>query len=117
MIPLHQQRCKICRRGDPSLSDTDIIRLHREIPNWEVKRKDGHRCLERVFIFRNFAYAMGFVVQAGKLAHEENHHPLIIIEYDAVTITWWTHKVEGLHINDFIMAAKIDLLSQSYAAR
>jgi 4a-hydroxytetrahydrobiopterin dehydratase len=107
----------VCRRGDLPLSETDILRLHREVPNWEVKRKDGHRCLERVFIFRNDAYAMEFVLKAGQLAHEQNHHPLMIIEYDSVTITWWTHKVEGLHINDFIMAAKIDLLNQAYASR
>jgi len=66
--------------------------------------------LERVFICRNFYEALVFVGKVGKAAEEDHHHPLILIEYDKVKLNWWTHKVKGLHLNDFIMAAKIDRL-------
>jgi 4a-hydroxytetrahydrobiopterin dehydratase len=44
------------------------------------------------------------------LAEEEDNHPMIVTEYGRVTVTWWTHKIKGLHKNDFIMAAKTDQL-------
>jgi len=30
-----------------------------------------------------------------------------------VTVTWWTHKINGLHRDDFIMAAKTNALFES----
>jgi 4a-hydroxytetrahydrobiopterin dehydratase len=49
-------------------------------------------------------------MQVGQIAEEEGHHPSILTEWGRVTVTWWTHKIKGLHRNDFIMAAKTDRL-------
>lgn len=117
MVELYRLKCVACRSGDPSLSDDEIIRWHREIPMWEVKVVDGVKRLERAFQFRSFAQAMEFTIRVGALAEKENHHPRIVIEYGEVTLNWWTHKVRGLHLNDFIMAAQIDVLIKSYPAR
>jgi 4a-hydroxytetrahydrobiopterin dehydratase len=61
-----------------------------------------------VFNFKNFLQALKFTNKIGAIAEEEGHHPRIITEYGRVTVDWWTHRIGGLHKNDFIMAAKTD---------
>ena len=117
MVELHQMKCKVCRTGDPSLSDTEIIVLHRQIPNWEVKSVKAVKRLERVFIFEEFAHARLFVDKASAIAEQENHQPLLTMEHRKVILSLWTHKVNGLHLNDFIMAAKMDRLRQLFPDR
>jgi 4a-hydroxytetrahydrobiopterin dehydratase len=102
--------CVACRAGEPTLTDAEISALHPQISEWQVKEVDGMKRLERVFKFKNFAEALVFTNKIGTIAEEENHHPLIITEYGRVTLDWWTHKIGGLHKNDFIMAAKSDEL-------
>lgn len=111
---LHQLKCETCHSGDPSLTDDEIKRWYREAPKWNVKSVGGVKRLERVFTFSRFSEAMQFVYRVAELAEAEHHHPSILIEYDKVTLNWWTHKVRGLHLNDFIMAAKIDNMLISY---
>jgi 4a-hydroxytetrahydrobiopterin dehydratase len=64
----------------------------------------------RRFRFKNFAQALAFTNQVGKIAEEQGHHPNILTEWGQVTVEWWTHVIQGLHQNDFIMAAKTDQL-------
>ena len=108
MTDLHQIKCVACRAGEPTVTDSEIDMLLPQIPEWQVKEVDGIKRLERVFKLKNFAQALEFTNMVGAIAEEENHHPLIITEYGKVTINWWTHKIGGLHKNDFIMAAKTD---------
>ena len=72
--------------------------------------REGIKRLERVFGFRNFAEALAFTNTVGERAEEEGHHPAPLTEWGKVTLTWWTHKIGGLHQNDFIMAARTDEL-------
>jgi 4a-hydroxytetrahydrobiopterin dehydratase len=72
--------------------------------------KDGIKRLERSFLFDDFAQALAFTNKVGQIAEEEGHHPDILTEWGRVTVSWWTHKIGGLHKNDFIMAAKTDNL-------
>ena len=65
----------------------------------------------RIFHFPSFADALAFTNRVGVLAEEEAHHPALLTEWGQVTVTWWTHKIRGLHRNDFIMAAKTDALA------
>ncbi len=77
-----------------------------------VEEKDIPR-LRRSFKFKDFAGALTFTQQVGEAAEQQNHHPVIRTEWGKVTVTWWTHKIKGLHQNDFIMAAKTDQLYQN----
>jgi len=72
--------------------------------------RNGEEQLERTFKFRNFAQALAFTNQVGELAEQEDHHPMMVTEYGKVTVVWWTHKIGGLHRNDFVMAARTDEL-------
>lgn len=81
---------------------------HPQVPNWKIVERNGEKQLERMFKFKDFDDAIIFTNQVAKLAQEQDHHPKITTEWGSVTITWWTHKIKGLHRNDFIMAAKTD---------
>lgn len=107
---LNGERCVACRRDSPRVTEAEIAELKSEIPNWELVERDGIRRLERVFPSSDFAGALAFTNRVGALAQEEGHHPSLLTEWGRVTVTWWTHKIHGLHRNDFIMAAKTDSL-------
>lgn len=107
---LAARKCVACRAGEPTLTDAEIEDLLLHVPDWQVKEVNGMKRLEKVFKFKNFAQALEFTNKVGAIAEEEDHHPLIITEYGRVTLNWWTHKIGGLHKNDFIMAAKSDHL-------
>ena len=78
------------------------------IPDWNVIVVDGVMQLSREFGFSNFAQAMAFSNRVGDIAEAVNHHPAILTEWGRVTVTWWSHKIRGLHKNDLIMAARTD---------
>ena len=113
MTDLIQMKCVACRGGEPTLTDAEIVELHPQVAEWQVKEVNGMNRLERVFKFKNFAQALEFTNKIGAIAEEEGHHPLLITEWGRVTVDWWTHKIGGLHQNDFIMAAKVDRLLTS----
>ena len=108
MNELTQQKCVACRTGAPKVTEAEIVELKLQVPDWQIVSKDAIPRLERVFLFSDFAHAMAFSVKIGELAEEEGHHPAILTEWGRVTVSWWTHKIAGLHRNDFIMAAKTD---------
>lgn len=110
MTDLSEMKCVACRGTEPTLSDIQILKFQLDVPEWKVKKVDSMNRLERVFKFKNFAEALSFTDKIGAIAEEEDHHPLIITEWGRVTVNWWTHKIGGLHLNDFIMAAKTDQL-------
>jgi 4a-hydroxytetrahydrobiopterin dehydratase len=110
MTNLSSFKCVACRGGEPTLTDAEIADLHPQVSEWQVKEVDGVKRLERVFKLKNFVEAIAFTNKIGDIAEEEDHHPLIITEWGRVTVQWWSHKIMGLHKNDFIMAAKTDEL-------
>jgi 4a-hydroxytetrahydrobiopterin dehydratase len=111
MEPLTEQKCVACRADAPTVTDTEIAELRPEIPDWELVEVDGIKRLRRVFSFDDFAQALAFTTKVGELAEAEGHHPALLTEWGRTTVTWWTHKIKGLHRNDFIMAAKTDELA------
>ncbi len=110
MSRLAETRCVPCRGGIPPLTPSEVEALKPEVPDWQVVAQDGIPRLERVIRFKDFQSALEFTQKVGALAEEEDHHPRLITEWGRVTVQWWTHKIKGLHQNDFIMAAKTDLL-------
>ena len=116
MSELRNERCVACRRDAPRLGADEIAALQPQVPDWTIVEHDGVPRLERVYAFPNFIEALGFTVKVGALAEGEAHHPEIVTEWGRVKVGWWTHKIRGLHRNDFIMAAKTDALAGSAAA-
>jgi len=111
MAALSGQPCTACRRDSPQISPAEVQELKPQIPDWKLVEREGISRLERVFPFADFAQALSFTNRVGALAEAEGHHPAILTEWGRVTVTLWTHKIRGLHRNDFIMAAKIDSLT------
>lgn len=110
MTQLTAQRCEACRADSPPVTDAEIETYKPQVPEWDIVERDGIPRLERVFRFGDFAGALAFTNQVGAVAEEEGHHPALLTEWGRVTVTWWTHKIRNLHVNDFVMAAKTDQL-------
>ncbi len=111
MASLEKEKCVPCRGGVPTLTDSEIDIYYNQLKkNWSVVEKDGIKRLEKSFTFNDFAEALAFTNKVGELAEKEGHHPDITTEWGKVTVSWWTHKIKGLHKNDFVMAAKTDIL-------
>jgi len=97
------------KKGEEAmLTEEEIKEYKSQIPDWEIAEENGVKRLRRAYKFRNFREALAFTNKIGELAEEQDHHPQIITEWGKVTLSWWTHVVDGLHLNDFIMAAKSD---------
>ncbi len=111
MAGLTRESCVPCRGGVPTLTDAEITGLKPQVPDWEVAEVDGVKRLRRSFTFPDFKSAMAFGVQVGELAEQEQHHPDLWIAWGKVRVETWTHKIHGLHKNDFVLAAKVDELS------
>ena len=110
MSELSHLKCVACRGGDPQLTETEIADLFPQVMDWQLIEVDGIKRLQRVFKLKNYTQALDLTNKIAAIAEEEDHHPLIILEWGRVTVQWWTHVVKGLHKNDFIMAAKTDRL-------
>jgi len=110
MEPLNQWTCVPCRGGEPIVTDAEAAELHLQVPEWRIVDREGIKRLERIFTFRNFGEALAFANTVGAEAEHQGHHPALLTEWGRVTVTWWTHKIRGIHRNDFIMAARTDRL-------
>lgn len=110
MSELSQASCVPCRGGVPPLGDAEIAPMLWQIPEWRVTEVQGVKHLEREFRFPDFVSAMAFAQRVGELAEQEQHHPDLHVAWGKVRVEVWTHKISGLHANDFILAAKTDEL-------
>ena len=87
-----------------------IAEFHPQVSDWEIVELDAIKRLTRVYSFDDFAQALEFTNKVGELAEGQGHHPVLLTEWGRTTVTWWTHAIRGLHRNDFVMAAKTDVL-------
>lgn len=102
---LSQQHCVPCQGGIPPMPDEEIQKLLPQVPQWYIE--EGK--LVRNFKFNNFKEALAFINRVGELAESEGHHPDILLHrWNNVKLILYTHKINGLHENDFILASKID---------
>ena len=109
MSELAEKDCVPCKGGVPPLKGEALAELLKNLGNnWEVINEHH---LEKQFTFKNFREALAFTNKVGELAEEQGHHPDIYLAWGRVKITIWTHKIDGLTESDFIMAAKIDQLT------
>ncbi|MGH8614014.1 MAG: 4a-hydroxytetrahydrobiopterin dehydratase [Gammaproteobacteria bacterium] len=109
-------RCEACRVAAPQVTEAEMARLLLQVPQWEILEQDGSKRLRRRFHFDSFSRALAFTNEVGAIAEEQGHHPTLLTEYGSVTVTWWSHKIGGLHVNDFIMAGKTDRLFFQHGA-
>ncbi|WP_022941653.1 4a-hydroxytetrahydrobiopterin dehydratase [Psychromonas hadalis] len=110
MQNLAQLNCKPCDKNTSVLTADEMAVLLTDLNGWQVIMEIGIHKLTQCFVTKNYKNSMAFTNAVAQLAESVNHHPLLIVEYGKVTVTWWSHNIEGLHKNDFIMAAKTSLL-------
>jgi 4a-hydroxytetrahydrobiopterin dehydratase len=113
MNELASMNCSTVTATTPRLDDEEIGQYQARLPDWEIYQKNDELRLEKVYQFKDFNQAMDFTIRVANIANHEDHHPALLTEWGKVTVTWWTHKIRGLHLNDFIMAAKTDQLFSS----
>ncbi|WP_207063708.1 4a-hydroxytetrahydrobiopterin dehydratase [Motiliproteus sp. SC1-56] len=110
MSNLDQQQCEACRADAPRVEEDEARELIKAIPQWQIVEMQGVPRLVRRFSFKNFAQALGFTNRVGEMAESQQHHPDLITRWGEVEVHWWTHKIKGLHRNDFICAARCERL-------
>jgi 4a-hydroxytetrahydrobiopterin dehydratase len=109
MTDLTKEHCQEYPSGTPPLSEEEAAELHQQVPDWE---RDGNQALRRELSFPDFKSAFGLVTQVALLAEAESHHPEIEVTWGRAAFRTYTHTASGLSRNDFILAAKIDLLAK-----
>ena len=110
MTNLAARVCEACRPDSVSVVGAERDALLDQLPCWRVERIDGLDQLIGDFEFANFVDAMAFAHSVGDLAEAADHHPRLVIEWGRVSVYWWTHTIRSLHLNDFILAARVSAL-------
>jgi dCTP diphosphatase len=111
---IYQKKCLPCEGIGKRLEETEIIKQLKKCSNWQLVKKElSPEKLRREFIFDTFMESISFVNRVSIIAENEQHHPVMKIFYKKVKIELYTHAVEGLTSNDFIMAHIIDSLAEN----
>lgn len=115
MEQLAQQQCSACTGDSPRVTEAEIAELKPQLPDWSIVEEEGESRLKRIYKFPDFLTALDFTNKVGDAAEKVGHHPALLTEWGKVTVSWWTHSINGLHKNDFIMAAKTDEIAKQYS--
>ncbi|MFT5721212.1 MAG: 4a-hydroxytetrahydrobiopterin dehydratase [Motiliproteus sp.] len=110
MSKLSQQQCEACDAVATKVSEQQAQQLLLQLGEWALIERDAVLQLVRTFKFKNFSDALAFTNRVGALAEQQGHHPDLVTRWGGVEVYWWSHKLRGLHGNDFICAAKTDAL-------
>lgn len=108
MTELHTIRCVACEGGIPALNQDEIVNFLKEVHHWQVSKDE--KFISRRFDFKNFYKTMAFVNAVAWIANQENHHPDMDVGFNYCVVKYSTHAINGLTKNDFICAAKINVL-------
>ncbi len=106
MVKLSALPCEVCDANAKLLTENEIPNLLLQLDGWELVVESGIQMLKCEFNTTNYSRSMAFTNAIAEMAESVNHHPLLVVEYSSVGVAWWSHKIKGLHRNDFIMAAK-----------
>jgi len=106
MTDLKSKTCVPCQGGIPPMSAEEATSMMAEVPGWDLI--ESATKIRRTFTFKNFMEAQAFAVKVGEVSESEGHHPDIAYGWGYCTVVFYTHKIGGLHENDFIMAAKVN---------
>jgi 4a-hydroxytetrahydrobiopterin dehydratase len=108
MSELSKHQCIATPKDSPKLRDSEIAQLQPQIPDWVLETNNEILRLENTFSFGNFIEAMAFANKIADIAEANDHHPALLVQYGSVKVSWWSHSIGGLHLNDFVLAAKTD---------
>jgi 4a-hydroxytetrahydrobiopterin dehydratase len=97
-----------CAKGTPPLTEAEYAPLLALLPDWDIDEVDGVARLQRSYVFEEPSDAAAFSRFLSSIADEADHHPFLVPDANRLTVIWWTHSIRGLHLNDFIMAARSD---------
>lgn len=113
-MDLENESCEACKAEGPAVSVAQLDEFLAHYSHWQVDANSTVRILQRSYKFDDFKQALDFTANVGQLAETHQHHPEIILSWGQVVVRWWTHKIDDLHRNDLILAAKTETLySQS----
>ena len=107
MTELSEKTCSACEIGAPLVRHDQQIDLLKELDGWIINNSDISKLIKE-FKFDNYEQSIRFTNLIADLAEVQDHHPKITLEWGKVNLEWWSHKIKGLHMNDFICAAKSD---------
>lgn len=110
MTYLTEKKCIPCEVGGSALTRPEAESLMAQVPEWKLDA--DARQISRLFTFQDFASALQFADKVGAVAEGEGHHPDLHVSWGKVIVETWTHAVGGLSENDFILAAKIDRITE-----
>lgn len=108
MSTLSEMHCTACDEQTAPMTEEAIDTWRQQVANWQICEAEAGQRLECQYPVDDFAQAMAFANAIGALAEVEFHHPKLMVEWGQVSVQWWTQQVQGLHLNDFIMAAKTE---------
>lgn len=100
--------CEPCKGGVPQIDAQLKMTYLDALATWDIHKVDDIERLHRCYTFKNFAQALEFTQKIGELAEINGHHPSLLTEWGKVTVSWWTHKIKGLHETDFILAGRTE---------
>ena len=109
MTDLTKQKCEACTIDAPLVDEKRYTELLKDLDSWEIIYGDVN-ILSKTYLFDSYEDSVKFSMEIAKLAENEDHHPAILLEWGSVRVQWWSHKIKGLHMNDFICAAKTEAL-------
>jgi 4a-hydroxytetrahydrobiopterin dehydratase len=108
---LKDQKCGPCHSNEPPLSTSQALEHLKDLDGWRIVTLQGTPQLEKAFSFPTYLKGLDFARAVAEIAEEVDHHPIMEIGWREVRVKWWTHNINGLHLNDFIMAARCDDLT------
>ena len=111
MNTLANKEIILSKKGDSAMSQQDAEELLQSLSGWSIIHDNGMDKLVKIYELDDYKQTMSLTNKFGLIAEQYNHHPVIVTEWGKVTVTWWTHVIGGLHLNDFIMAAKCDRIA------
>jgi len=109
LTDLTKQKCEACTIDAPLVDKKRYTELLKDLDSWEIIYGDVN-ILSKTYLFDSYEDSVKFSMNIAKLAENEDHHPAILLEWGSVKVQWWSHKIKGLHMNDFICAAKTEIL-------
>jgi 4a-hydroxytetrahydrobiopterin dehydratase len=112
LLDLTDKKCEACTIDAPLVNSVDYPELLKELEDWSIEEESINK-LVKTYNFTNYADSVSFTNKIADLAKAEDHHPKIVLQWGSVKLEWWSHKIKGLHLNDFICAAKSDKIFNS----